>query len=558
VNKPAGNSAKGRAIIGLFLWGALCFFQPSVQADEAALERFERLLEAGESAQAAQGLAGWIKANPQDVQAALVLGKHYAETGSPELALPVLSKALALAKDENSYVAAAGQLANAGHAAAAVELLVQGRRYVAGDRPFSIALADLHLRRQDYKAATTEYLAYLKVQPQRLGQVVHLLGRVSADSLRAPKLLDALEAAVDLGPDRNSAMLFAYTAAAAEQPARGLKALQAKAADPQVAEALFQFASRCEAQEYYDTAVDAYRLFVVYNKESPYRHQALLRQAELESRRQRHADASATYRRLVAEAPQRPEAIEALLELGRLILERGDDTAAARQTLEQVLNVRSRGPRADQARLLLAEVALRQGQLDEAVGHLEYVGGQAFDAEVRFRQSELDFFAADFDAARQGFEAFSRQSPQDGRANDALDLLLILEEYAEEGAALETYALARWRQRQGDRAGAAVAWKQLAAKASAGLRQRALFEQARAAEKAGDATALELYGRLDGDYAVEGHLGQARLLEEQGDLQGALRAYETFLLHFGDDPQGPLIRLRIQHLRPLLSDPDQG
>ena len=49
-------------------------------------------------------------------------------------------------------------------------------------------------------------------------------------------------------------------------------------------------------------------------------------------------------------------------------------------------------------------------------------------------------------------------------------------------------------------------------------------------------------------------MGRARLLEERGDLDGALEAYETALLHFADDPRGPLVRLHIQRLRPLVPE----
>ena len=54
-----------------------------------------------------------------------------------------------------------------------------------------------------------------------------------------------------------------------------------------------------------------------------------------------------------------------------------------------------------------------------------------------------------------------------------------------------------------------------------------------------------------GLYALEAHMGRARLYEQQGKIDRALKIYETALLGFPDDVRVPAIRLHIQRLRHL-------
>lgn len=529
----------------------------AVGAQDSALERFERLRGAGQGEAAAAELAGWVEANPKDTPAAMALGRHYSETGRVGRALKVWRRAFEQGGDEAAFAGVANQLVGSGETAAAIEMLELGRRRLNDGRLFSLQIAELHLRRQALPPAVREYLAYLDLQPHRLGQVVHRLRSTAGEGAQVDGLLNALQAAYRQRGDRNSAVLYAYVSVAAGRPERGLDALRAGLKQPEIAEALFQFAARCEAEKHTRVAATAYGLFVDAVPQSPYRHQALLRQGELEARLGGASAASAVYRRLAAEAPQRPEAVEALLELAGLTLAQRGDLAAVRQALEQVLKARPRGISADRARLLLCETALRQGDLDEAAGHLEYVASQAHAAEALFRQAEVDFFAGAYDDARQGLEAFAEQEARDARGNDALDLLLLLEEHADAEEALQAYADARLATRRGA-ADAGAAWQRLKAVAPAKLSQRAAWERARLAEEAGAPNALELYGDLGGDYAVEGHMGQARLFEERGDLDKALKAYETALLNFADDPRGPLVRLHILRLRPLVPDSEEA
>ncbi len=168
-----------------------------------------------------------------------------------------------------------------------------------------------------------------------------------------------------------------------------------------------------------------------------------LEYARLLTAQQRHAEAR---QRLDSLKQEHPEMAEPWLLGGLLALQTGrlDDAAGSleRYLALQPADKASRG--SDQARLLLSEVAEKQGRLDVALGWLEPIGDAEGQPAVQIRRALL--------MARQGrlseARAMLRQLPAESAADERRNLLAeaqLLRDLGHYGAALEVYQEATQR-----------------------------------------------------------------------------------------------------------------
>lgn len=495
-------------------------------------------------------LDAWLK-QQQDGPAALLLGDaHHA--------LQDLDKAVASwrrAIDANaaaSYGPVADRCRAAGLRKEAIRVLREGQK--AHPRPhalYSWELASLYLEVGDYRPSLQMFLASLKQTPQRLPVVAGRLETLCrVDGAKMLQALQTFSAAEPLF----IAQLTASCALAAGDAESGLAALAVL--DDQGADQLFQYAARAEALGHPAVAIDAYALYAERLPESPYRYQALTRQAALTA--QSDSDAALDlYRRLARDFPERPETMQTLVGMARLQLEKNGDIAGAITSLQTVIESPRRGPWTPQALALIAECSLRLGKLDRSESfllELEKLGPAAYEA--RYRRAELLYFRADFTTAQELLIALTTADPAHPLANDVFDLLLLCEDHAESNA-LAALSRAQLLERQGKTQAAQSQWAWLAANAEPALAERSLLIQALLREQEGlFPQALTLYERQvtlfpQGEYIVAAQLGRAGLYEHHGDLAAALKACETALLQYPKHARAPEIRLRIQRLRRL-------
>jgi tetratricopeptide (TPR) repeat protein len=216
--------------------------------------------------------------------------------------------------------------------------------------------------------------------------------------------------------------------------------------------------------------------------------------------------------------------------------------------------------------LLRAECLLRADQLTQAAAVLEQVRRQAPEAAylARLRLAELRYFQGDPAGAGQQLDSLLQQDPRHELANDALSLLLLLEEYPSQAEALSALARAQLRERQGRAPEAATEWEYLAAHAPPVIQELSLLCRAQAADQGGQPrAALAWYQQAltkypQGRYHLEAWLGSARLLAQLGDAAAALKTYESALMQFPDEASAPHTRLEIQRLRRLVPGQEGG
>ncbi len=473
---------------------------------------------------------------------------------------------ISAATDESTLHRQVERLQQEGNYKKAIATIQKVRETLDRDRFLSWKLAELYVLDQDYPKAVDVYLLNLHHEPHRYAQVEGVL-RSLVRGGQASQVIQLLKTAAEIAEDPlPAALLTSSFALEAGDPQSGYEVLNRIIHRPQVPELLFQFASRCEAKGHDLVAARAYALFTDHRSDSPYVYQALLRQARIAERRRDLNQAIAIYRKLAGEFPGEPEAMEALLELGRLQLDVVDDVEAARTSLQTVLEASGQGTWRAEALALLSECALRQDDLENAAAHLERLRhlGPAFAYEADYKLAELSYFQGNFDAATELLQTLVQENLREDLTNDALQLLLRIEEHRSHPEALGMLARGQLRERQKRLAEAEEAWIWLETRSPLGLRQLSLLVQARIrASRQQPEKALELYARLtetypQGPYVLDAQMDRARIYLEQNQVDRALKIFETALLSSPGDPRSPEVRLQIQRLRRLQKERKTG
>lgn len=470
----------------------------------------------------------------------------------------LIGSSIAAAENEESILRRQVEgLQREGEYQAAIATIQKGRRDLGKGRFLSWKLAELHLLDEDYPKAVEAYLLNLRHEPRRYAQVEGILQSLARKG-QADQVIQLLKAAAEKSEDPLPAALLASSCALeAGDPGIGFEVLGRIVSRPEVPDLLFQFASRCEAKGHDPVASRAYAIFADHSPNSPYIYQALLRRARIEARLGNLDQAIAACRRLAGEFPERPEAMEALLELGKLQMGAGNDLDAAGTSLRTLLESAPQRHLRAEALSLLSECALRRDDFVEAAARLEQLRRMdpSFAYEAGYKLAELSYFKHDFDAAVEILNPLLQENHREDLANDALQLLLRIERHQGQAEALGMLARAQLRERQRRPAEAAAAWAWLETRAPEVLRQLSMLVHARirAARQQPEA-ALNLYARMistypQSPYILDAQIDRARIYLEQNQVDHALKVFETALMSFPEDARIPEIRLQVQRLR---------
>ena len=445
----------------------------------------------------------------------------------------------------------------AGNLKAAAQLIQRERRSTGNDRLFGWRRAEIYLARGKYEDAVAEYATYLTEEPDRYSALEGRLRQVIDDGGSADDLLKALSAAAAAAEDGlQLALLTSSSALQAGKPQAGLDALTPFAADPPVSIVVLQYAHKCEAKGYLPTAVAAYGLYAQHNPDSPQHYTSLVRQAEVAFKLGKHDTAVQLYGRLVRDFPSRPEALDALLILGRLYLEEFNDPDSAQILAGKVVEGSPGSARSMRAASIMAECALRLNKLDQALALLQEIDTEDPIAyQLRLQRAEIRYYQHDFAAAADSLQQLLLEDLQEELANDALALLLLVDAREKSPRPLEVLARAQLLERQRRVEEAAKQWRWLQLKAPASWRPLSLLLQANHRIDAGDdRSASTLLDTLvasfpESPYTLDAQLQLAGIYLRDGQRRRALKTFETAVLAFPQHARTPEIRLKIQRLR---------
>ena len=246
------------------------------------------------------------------------------------------------------------------------------------------------------------------------------------------------------------ARLTSTCALFAGQAERGLQELVEQIAHPEVVELLYQYASQSEARGFGDVASSAYGEYARLSANTSQVFRALLKRAQLSAHSADRAQALAHYAELAQRFPKRPEALEALVGIARLQLAAEEEPEAIVAGLLPVVDAAVQGAWTLEALELLAESTLRAGNVDASAQWIERLSahGQAAQYAAGVRRAELAYFSGDCASVIDRLSALTSGAVDHPLANDALDLLLVCEEFKGE-AMLPDLARAQLLERQG-------------------------------------------------------------------------------------------------------------
>ena len=515
--------------------------------------------------EAADLLERWIDSHPQDGEARLLLGQVLADEGRGSEAVEVWSRLLEeLPADPDRYRLVSARMKDHGFREEALAALVRGAERLDGGDPFAWERAELAMGLGRFDEALAAHIEVLGQHPWRLSLVENRVADMIRDDSgsggeRGRGYLAAAEAALSRaeGPARTRAALLAAAASLETgRPGRGVEALRLALPGDEALRALYSFASRCEARGHAGAAARAYALFAAEAGDSPNRYRSLLKQAEMREVLGDGEGAIDLYTRLAAGHPRRGEAAEALLRTARLQAA-GHGTASEAMRTLSVLEERAVTPDLRRRwRALRAECHVLLDDLPSARRELRRLAAlEGGGAEAAWHLGLVAFYQADFEGAEALLDSMVTASPSHPLANDALGLLLLIEEFGSGPEALAVLARARLRQRQQRLEEAGREWEWLLAEAPPGLRQAARLERARELEAGDPVRALALYAEAEdaaeprSRTAVSASLGRARVLQGLGEAGEALKLYEQTLLAAPEDSRAPEVRRRIEELR---------
>ena len=562
------------------------------QADRhRILSEAVQLRQSARYGEAADILEALLETGPDDQTAVYMLGDVYVSLGETDKAetlwLGFLDRQPA--HHEHLYPQVAERCRQAHLEDTAIQVLLDGRRRLGRKEAFSWELSRLYLETARYDAAIESLLLYLAeetgnyraVENRLLGyaasagsevaatEATHEGETVGSTAANSRLLLVALESSVvEARQSQHSGSivpltrLFAALALEMDEPETSLAAMKSVAGVSTASDGLFEFATRCEAKGHFDAAAAAYGLYLEYGPASEMRFEVMLRWARTLAEAGNVDAAAAAYRSLVDDAPlARSEGWEARVRFARLQLDPLGDHAAAARTLQPLLGV---NPRVGEARaewitsggVLAAEISLLNGDLETAMRVLEELPSNPGDYSVRLQLAVFTYYQGDFEAAAGLLDSLLAEAPESDLANDAIGLLLAIDDHKDQPRQLATFARAELLERQGRSDEARQYWLSLTQRASPGLVELCLLTRAKLRENRDPDESMRLYDQLLGDFPRGAHslaarLRRAGLLERQGRGAEALKAYESALLLFPDDPRAPQIRLDVQRLRRL-------
>lgn len=504
-------------------------------------------------------LEKWLRNYVDDHMAYLLLGDAHQQLGRSQKAVNAWRRLLEIRPNDAAvYQQVSDRCQAAGQTDAAMAVLLQGRKVLDDAELFAWELASLSLKAGLYDQAVDLFFQSVEQAPNRLPVVEHQLGPVCQNDGGA--LLEALSKR-ERGDDPMPRVRLASTCALfAGQADRGLQELVALNAYPEVVDLLYQYASQSEARGFSDVAIDAYGEYARLSENSPQVFRALLKRAQLSARSAESAQVLTHYAALAERFPGRPEALEALVGIARLQLAEGEQPEAIMAGLRPVVDGAVRGSWTLEALELMAESTLRAGDIAGSTQWVDrlFEQGQAAAYVAGVRRAELAYFSGDCASVIDDLHALTSEEVDHPLANDALNLLLVCEEFKSE-AMLPDLVHAELLQRQGEGTRAVKYWERIASSATPRLRQWALLQRAQSIEGKDPVGALALYEQLvrqfsDGHYVAEAQLARANLLQRVGRIDEALRICEAALLASPADARAPELRVRIRRLRDELNN----
>ena len=363
------------------------------------------------------------------------LGRAYMLSGFPDSATAYFYKAAETADNkERAFSIIADIYYKFGQYHLEQTLIDSARALTADPRLLPDRMGDALAAQRQFGAAALEYLAYMEKD-----SIAAANGEEQLISLmRYPESADTVMAVLAgqiASRKENTRLQNIYGQLLMEQDKfgeafeyfRGRDSLQSGSGSD-----ILYFMQECNRRKKYEYTLEAGKYFVSFHERSPLQNSAQFVMAEADIGMGRYDDALAAYQEIAADFIRPAHRAEANLDIGLLYKDHLGDMDKAREYLNEVVRSVPGGPYAIQAQQALADIAIREHNLDLA----DSLYASLMDLELppdvaeqtEFGMAEVSLFKGNFTDAAKRFRQIISRYPRGFYVNDAIQYSLIISE----------------------------------------------------------------------------------------------------------------------------------
>jgi len=366
----------------------------------------------------------------------MVLGEALFLSGQVEEARETWLRALELApKLEESYSQVARAFWERGMLADAEEVYLRGRESLKDKALFAESLARIYELGADYRAATHEYLLWVRQDERRLNQTNALLAQLMERDGVGELIGEILESAVLAEPDRTEFRhLLGHhliRMGKAELAYEHFLILDERDRSSN-GKILMTFAQRCAELGYHAAAIQACHDVVAHYPDTPLARRALLEVGQNLAAMDRYQEALGAYEQLIRSHPMSHESAEALYARGEIYFLQLNDVDSALATYRVLAASAAGRSRYADSVFRIGDCLAVKGVMEGARDMYQQLDGGDNPEEVRekaaYKLAELSLLEGKFEEAKEGFDQLVRTFPQGFYVNDALVQYMFLDE----------------------------------------------------------------------------------------------------------------------------------
>ncbi len=363
------------------------------------------------------------------------LGRAYILSGFPDSAAPYFDKAIASADDkERAYSTVADIYHKFGQYDSEHTLIDSARARLGDSHLLADHMGDALAAQRQFGSAALEYLSYMEKD-----SIAAKIGEEQLISLmRYPESADTVMAVLAgqiAARKENKRLQNIYGQLLMEQDKfdeafdyfRGRDSLEENSGVD-----ILYFMQECNRRKKYDYTIEAGDYFARYHDRSPLKNGVQFVVAEADIATGRYDDALAAYQSIAKDFIRPAHRAEANLNIALLYKDHLGNLSKAKEYLNQVIQSVPGGPYAMKARQALADIAIREHNLDLADSLYTSLTKEDLPPDVaeqtEFALAEISLFRGKFKDAMTRFRQIISRYPRGFYVNDAIKYSMIISE----------------------------------------------------------------------------------------------------------------------------------
>ncbi|NIS24042.1 tetratricopeptide repeat protein, partial [candidate division KSB1 bacterium] len=344
----------------------------------------------------------------------------------------------------------------------AIKVYKLGRQKLGRDDTFVFELANLYVLRLNFKAATLEYLGYLEKHPNQFGYIENRIANYTKEPEDALQVAELLKASLETTTREYLVRkLLADLYLRVEEYGKSLREFQVlermdapeRGKTRSTGQELYFFAEKALQAGEFKFAQQAYDLILDKYPSSPFKVRASYGLARAKQMQGFANEAIQAYEALIATAPQNPWSEDALFQIGEIYFADLFEVDKALDTFKSLVEKYPGGKKTLDTYFRIGDCLTAKGNFADARTWYEKpldAGKTNWVVKDRalYKTAYLDFMRGEYDPALERLnritEDMQKKTASDQNyVNDALELIILIEENKKKADALSAYAQAQ-------------------------------------------------------------------------------------------------------------------